>query len=133
MVIDASALLAVLLLEAEAASFIQAISLDTKRLAGTVTVLEASIVLEARKGAEGARELDLFMHAAGIEVVSLTADQLNLARHAYRKFGKGRHPASLNLGDCCTYGLARWTQEPLLFKGNDFGQTDLSLVGVQSQ
>lgn len=128
MVVDASAILAVLLGEPEAAQFIEALAADSKRLVGPVSVLEATVVLEARKGPEGARQLDLFLHAAGLEVVNMTADHLQLARHAYRKYGKGRHPASLNLGDCCTYGLARWSQQPLLFKGNDFSQTDLELV-----
>lgn len=128
MVIDASAILAVLLGEPEAAEFIEAIAKDSKRLVSTVSILEASVVLEARKGEAACRELDLFLHAAAIEVISMSPDQLGLARHAYRKYGKGRHPAGLNLGACCTYGLARWSQQPLLFKGNDFSQTDLILV-----
>lgn len=128
MVIDTSAVLAVLLGEPEAKYFIEAIAKDSKRLISTVSILEASVVLEARKGDAAGRELDLFLHSAGIEVVSMNLDQLGLARHAYRSYGKGRHPAALNLGDCCTYGLARWSQEPLLYKGSDFAQTDLALV-----
>jgi ribonuclease VapC len=129
MVIDASALLAILLGEPEAEPFARAIAGDAKRLVGALSALEAAIVLQTRKGASGARELDLFLHAARITVVSLDADQVLLARAAYEKFGRGRHPAALNLGDCCSYALAHTSGEPLLFKGNDFSQTDLVAAG----
>ncbi len=126
MVIDASALLAILLGEPEAKALAEAIAGDPKRLVGAVSALEAAIVIHARKGAAGVRELDLLMHTARVTVVSLDADQVLLARSAYEKFGRGHHPAALNLGDCCSYALARASGERLLFKGNDFAQTDLS-------
>ncbi len=126
MVIDASALLAILLGEPEAELFARAIAGDSKRLVGALSALEAGIVLHARKGPAAVRELDLLLHAARITVVSLDADQVQIARAAYQKFGRGRHPAALNLGDCCSYALARTAGEPLLFKGNDFSKTDLA-------
>ncbi len=126
MVIDTSALLAILLGEPEAEAFARAIAGDAKRLVGALSALEAAIVLRTRKGSAGVRELDLLLHAARVTVVSLDTDQVLLARAAHEKFGRGRHPAALNLGDCCTYALARASGEPLLFKGNDFSQTDLA-------
>lgn len=128
MVIDTSALLAVLLAEPEAEAFSRAIAADSRRLVSAMSALEAAIVLAGRKGPAGTREVDLLLHTAGMVVVSFDADQVLLARAAYEKFGKGRHPAGLNLGDCCTYALARSTGEPLLFKGNDFSKVDLRLV-----
>jgi ribonuclease VapC len=128
MVIDTSALLAVLFAEPEAEAFSRAIAADPRRLVSAMSALEAAVVLAGRKGPAGTRELDLLLHTAGMVVVSLDANQVLLARTAYEKFGKGRHPAGLNLGDCCTYALARSTGEPLLCKGNDFCKVDLRLV-----
>jgi ribonuclease VapC len=125
MVIDSSALLAILLREPEAERFAQAIALDPKRLVSAVSALETAIVIHARKGPAGARELDLLIHAAGLTIVSLDSDQVLLARAAYEKYGKGHHPAALNMGDCCSYALACASAQPLLFKGNDFPQTDV--------
>lgn len=125
MVIDASALLAILLGEPEAEAFARALAGDPKRLIGALSVLEASIVMLARKGPAGVRELDLLLHAAGATIVSLDEDQALLARAAYERYGKGRHPAALNLGDCCSYALAQWSGEPLLWKGDDFSRTDV--------
>lgn len=125
MVIDASVLLAILLGEPEAETFSRAMAADPKRLASAVTALEAAIVIHARKGPAGLRELDLLLHSAGITVVSLDADQVLLARTAYERYGKGHHSASLNLGDCCSYALSRFSGEAILFKGNDFSRTDV--------
>jgi ribonuclease VapC len=125
MVIDTSALLAVLLHEPETSAFVIAIAQDNKRLVGALSALEAAIVISTRKGPSGARELDLLLHAIGATIVSLDADQVLLARQAYARFGRGHHRAGLNLGDCCSYALARISGEPLLFKGNDFSETDL--------
>jgi len=125
MVIDASAALAILLGEVEDETFAEAIEADPMRLMSAVSVLETSIVVEARKGAAGARELDLLLHRGRIDIVPFNAHQLELARDAYRRFGKGYHPAALNFGDCCAYALAAASGEPLLFKGNDFIQTDI--------
>lgn len=125
MVIDTSAVLAILLGEAENETFAQAIDADPTRIMSAVSVLETSIVVEARKGPVGGRELDLLLHRGRIDIVPFNAPQLELAREAYRRFGKGRHRAALNLGDCCAYALAAASGEPLLFKGDDFAQTDI--------
>lgn len=125
MVIDSSALVAILLGEPEAEVFVPAIDEDPNRLVSAFSALEAGIVIEARKGESGGHELDLLLHKAGIEIVPLTAEQIEIARIAWRKYGKGRHPAGLNIGDCCSYALAKLAGEPLLFKGNDFSQTDI--------
>jgi ribonuclease VapC len=128
MVIDTSALLAILLGEPEAEDFSRSIARDPKRLVSALSALEAAIVIHARKGPAGTRELDLLLHSAGVTIVSVDVDQVLLARSAYEKFGKGHHPAALNLGDCCSYALSLSSGEPLLFKGNDFIRTDLSVV-----
>jgi len=128
MVIDASALLAILLGEEEAEEFSRAIAGDPKRLVSVLSVLEAAIVIHARKGPSGGRELDLLLHSASATIVSFDAQQVALARSAYETFGKGHHPAALNLGDCCSYALSRSSGEPLLFKGNDFSRTDVAVA-----
>lgn len=128
MVIDTSALLAILLAEPEAESFSRVIAADPKRLVSALSALEAAIVIHARKGPAGTRELDLLLHSAGVTIVSLDQEQVFLARTAYETFGKGHHPAALNLGDCCSYALSRSSGEPLLFKGNDFSRTDVAAV-----
>lgn len=128
MVIDTSALLALLGLEAEAARLAAAIEADAMRLVSAATLVEAGIVIESRYGPAGARELDLLIAKARLGIEPVTADQAELARDAWRRFGKDRHPASLNYGDCFSYALARATGEPLLFKGDDFAQTDVTAV-----
>ena len=126
MVVDSSAVLAVLFNEPERDAFADAISAADVRLMSSVNALEAAVVISARKGPHGARELDLLLHRAEIEVMPFTPDHLHLARDAYERYGKGRHPAGLNLCDCCAYALARYTGEPLLFKGNDFPHTNVT-------
>ena len=125
MVIGTSALVAILLGEPEAEPFALAIAGDPKRLISTFTALETAIVIEAKKGESGGRELDLLLHQARIEMAPLTAEQLEIARSAWRRYGRGRHPAGLNIGDCCSYALAKCAGEPLLFKGDDLSQTDI--------
>jgi ribonuclease VapC len=125
MVIDTSAILAILFGEPEAEAYIRAIAGDQKRLVSAFTVLEASVVLMVRKGAAAVRELDLFIHSAGMTIVSFDPDQARIARSAYETFGKGRHPAALNLGDCCSYALAHSSGEALLFKGDDFSKSEV--------
>ena len=88
-------------------------------------VLEASIVVERRGDDTAAHELDTFLERAEIELVPVTVEHLEAARRAWRRFGRGNHPAALNFGDCFAYALARATGEPLLFKGDDFAQTDI--------
>lgn len=132
MVLDTSSILAILLGEPEAAFFSSIISEHQKRLISAGTVLELMIVIEARKGEVGGRELDLFLHRAKIDVVPFDSEQAEIARQAWRYYGKSNHPAKLNFGDCFAYALAKVSGEPLLFKGNDFNQTDLLLVEFSS-
>lgn len=94
----------------------------------SATLVEASLVLERRKGDAGGRELDLFISSAGIEIVQVDADQAAEARKAWRRFGRGRHVAALNYGDLFSNALSRTTGEPLLFKGEDFARTDVARV-----
>ncbi len=125
MVIDTSALVAILLQEEDAGSFALAIKNDRVRLVSAVSVLEAAMVLEAKMGPAGGRELDLLLQKAHVDVVPFDGAQAEVARRAWQKYGKGNHPAGLNFGDCCAYALARTSGERLLYKGEDFGRTDL--------
>lgn len=125
MVIDTSAIAAIALDEPEAPAFERRIADDSVRLISAATVLETAIVLESRLGEQGGAELDLWLHKAGVEIAAVDADQADRARRAWRRYGKGRHPAGLNFGDCFAYALAASTQEPLLFKGDDFSRTDI--------
>jgi ribonuclease VapC len=128
MVIDPSAVLAILLQETDADFYAQAIAEDPRRLMSAFSLLEASAVIEVRKGPAGGRELDLLIHRTRIEIVSLTLEQAEIAREAWERYGKGRHAAGLNLGDCCSYALSQTSGEPLLFKGDDFPRTDVRRV-----
>lgn len=128
MVMDTSALLAILLGEAEAEAFAEAIAADTRRLLSAVSALETSIVIEARRGPAGGREFELLLHRMRADVVPFNQAQFEVAREAWRRFGKGRHSAALNFGDCCAYALSRTSNEPLLFKGGDFSKTDVARV-----
>ena len=132
MVIDSSAIIAVLLDEANAADIARAIESNSQRLLSAANLLEASIVIESRKGEAGGRELDLLIYRAAIEIVAVDQEQAELARIAWRRFGKGRHPAGLNYGDCFAYALARTRQLPLLFQGDDFSRTDIDIVPLLS-
>ena len=125
MVIDTSALVAMLTDEPEAELFEAAVAADPVRLMSTASYLEAAIVVETRFGEPGGRELDLWLHRAGVDLVAVAADQAEAARAAYRRFGEGRHRAGLNYGDCFAYALAASSGQPLLFKGEDFAHTDI--------
>ena len=131
MVVETSALIAILFGKPEASVFSRALAEDPKKLISTFNALETGIVVEAKKGKAGGRELDLLLHRARIEIVSMNVDQLELARSDWRNYGKGNHPAGLNIGDCCAYALAKYTGEPLLFKGDDFKQTDIRSVIIE--
>ena len=128
MVIDTSALVAIFFAEPERQKFLAAITAAGSRLVSAASVLETGIVLEARQGEAAGREFDLFVVRANLQIVPVDAEQADLARSAWRKYGKGRHPAGLNFGDRFSYALARLTGEPLLAKGADFAGTD---IGVQ--
>ena len=126
MVIDTSAVVAILFGEPEAEIFAEAIERAAVRIMSAASVLEAAIVVESELGDPGARELDLLLYKAGITVVPFSPEHLAAARYAFRTFGKGRHAAALNFGDCFSYALSKSTGEPLLFKGTDFPRTDVA-------
>ena len=125
MIVDSSALLAVLLREPDARRYETAIATASECRMSAVNVLETTIVVESRGGAAAGQELDHFLERAGIALTPVTTEQVQAARIAWRRFGKGNHPARLNLGDCFAYALARTVEEPLLFKGDDFSRTDI--------
>jgi ribonuclease VapC len=126
MVIDTSALVAVLFDEPERADYVARIAADGRRLISAATLVEAGILVEARRGESAGRELDLLLHRASVNCVAVDEQQASVARAAWRRFGKGRHPAGLNYGDCFSYALARVAGERLLFKGDDFSRTDIA-------
>jgi ribonuclease VapC len=127
MVVDTSALLAIFLAEPERKSFLESILQAETRMISAATVLEAGIVLEARRGESAGLEFDLFVVRANLQIVPVDSEQAEIARSAWRKYGKGRHPAALNFGDCFAYALAKALGEPLLAKGTDFAATDVEL------
>ena len=125
MVIDTSALIAILTGEVDVEQLKNAIDRDTTRLMSIASALETSIVLESRFGEAGTRELDLIVQRLPIELRPVDWDQLEWARFAYHTYGRGRHAAKLNFGDCFSYALSKVTGEPLLYSGTNFAQTDL--------
>ena len=126
MVIDTSALLAILQDEPERRRFNEAIELADSRRISAATFVEVSIAIDSRLGAEGLRDLDRFIERAEIEVTPVDVEQARAAREAFTRFGKGRHAAGLNFGDCFSYALSRVLGEPLLYKGEDFIRTDVA-------
>lgn len=125
MVIDTSAILAIFLGEPARQQFLQQLRDADTRLLSAGNALETSIVLEARRGPSIVRELDLFVHRTKIDIVSVDTEQVEAARAAWRMYGRGRHPAGLNFGDCFAYALAKVSGEPLLATGTDFARTDI--------
>ena len=125
MILDTSAIVAILWDEPERSAFTDAIARAGTCHMSAATFVEASIVIETSRGYEGLRDFDLFVAAVGIQLVPVDAEQAQIAREAFRKYGKSRHPAGLNYGDCFSYALARASGLPLLFKGSDFSQTDI--------
>lgn len=125
MVIDTSAIIAILLDEPTVGRIADAIASASVRLLSATNLVEASIAVERRTGDSGGRELDLLIYWTGIEIVPVDQDQAELARVAWRRFGKGRDRAGLNYGDCFAYALAKSRRVPLLFVGNDFSYTDV--------
>ena len=126
MIVDSSALIAVVNRESDAGRHEEAMLNAAYCRMSVVNILEASMVVEGRGGAAAGHELDVVLARAGIEPVPVTVEQLEAARQAWRRFGRGNHPAALNFGDCFAYALARVMDEPLLFKGDDFSQTDIA-------
>jgi ribonuclease VapC len=127
MVIDTSALAAIFFAEPERQLLLNAITSAESRLLSAASVLETGIVLEGRQGEAAGREFDLFVVRANLQIVPVDAEHAELARSAWRKYGKGRHPAALNFGDCFSYALAKSSDEPLLAKGTDFALTDIAV------
>ena len=131
MVIDTSALVAILQDEPERRVFNEAIEAAERRAMSVASFVEASMIIETRYGPDGVRDLDLLIAKAGIELVAVDVDQAHVARTAFCVYGKRRHPASLNFGDCFAYALARTLDEPLLFKGTDFPLTDVAMYSKE--
>ena len=125
MILDTSAAVAILYKEPEAATFAKIIHDAEVCRMSVATYVELSMVIENQLGPEGMRQAEAFFRRAGITIEPVTVDHGELARQAFLDFGKGRHKAGLNFGDCFSYALAKATGEPLLFKGNDFSQTDI--------
>ena len=130
MVIDSSAIVAILLVEADRERFTNLILEAETRVISAANVLESGIVLESRRGEAAGHEFDLFLNQAGVDIVPVDAEQIEIARMAWRRYGKGRHPAALNFGDCFAYALAKVLDEPLLSKGTDFARTDIQCVRI---
>lgn len=125
MIIDTSAILAILFAEDDAARYADAIAAAPLRLMSAANYLEAGIIVDNQTNATAGRQLDALITKASIQVEPVTREQADLARQAYLDFGKGNHPARLNFGDCFAYALAKSRSLPLLFKGEDFSRTDV--------
>ncbi|HEY7387843.1 MAG TPA: type II toxin-antitoxin system VapC family toxin [Bryobacteraceae bacterium] len=133
MVIDTSAILAILQREPERRSFVEAIEAASANRMSVASFVESSIVIESRYGLEGLHDLDRFISRAGIELIPVDQEQGQLALSAFSRFGKGRHRAGLNYGDCFSYAAAMSLGEPLLSKGNDFIHTDVPIMDLKSR
>jgi ribonuclease VapC len=132
MVIDTSALVAILQQGADADGLLRLLAAAGSRRVSAATVLETAIVLEARSGEEAGEQLDLFLTRGQVEIEPVTAEQVRIARKAWRRYGKGTgHPARLNFGDCFSYALAHSLGEKLLYKGADFAHTDVARAGSE--
>jgi ribonuclease VapC len=128
MVIDSSALVAILLDEPERETFEAAAESDPQRFVSAMTKFEAGMVMIGRLGSVGAEKLDRLLDTLAVTVVPFDDHHATIARDAFARYGKGRHPAGLNFGDCAAYALAIAEAEPLLFKGTDFAATDVEVV-----
>ena len=124
MVIDTSALLAILYDEPDARRYADAIAAAERRLISAATLLETAIVVDNQAGPAAGRQLDALVERARITMVPVGEDHVRIARQAYLDFGKGNHPAGLDFGDCFSYALSQAAGEPLLYKGDDFARTD---------
>jgi ribonuclease VapC len=129
-VVDTSALIAILDKEPDASRYAEAIAEADPPLISAATLLEVNIVMHNRHGVRAARMVDRLIQEAGFQVESFTVQHAELAREAYARYGKGQQAAGLNYGDCLSYALARATGLPLLFKGQDFSKTDIIRVAI---
>jgi ribonuclease VapC len=128
MVVDTSALLAVLLREPTEARLLETLETGWPLRLSAASLVEAAIVVQSRLGDAGEARLDRLLQRLGVEIIPVTREHAEIARAGFRRFGKGRHPAGLNYGDCFSYALARALGEPLLFVGKDFAQTDVEVA-----
>jgi ribonuclease VapC len=128
-ILDSSAVIAVLLRQTGHEALLDRLEVAQSAVIGTPTLMETGIVLVARLGIAGKSLLARFLDEAGMTVVPFTSDHWPIAVDAYIRYGKGRHPAALNFGDCLTYAVCRQADQPLLCVGDDFRRTDLDLVG----
>lgn len=128
MILDTSAVLALLWSESDSPRLFTALEADVDRRISAASVVESGIVVQARNGDPGERELDVLFHRLSVDVVPVTEEQAELARSAFRRYAKGRHRAALNYGDCFSYALAIVADEPLLFTGDDFTKTDVRIA-----
>jgi ribonuclease VapC len=128
MIVDASALLAIVLGEADRDRFSTSLGRSAASSVSAVNYVEAGIRADRDRTPERGEFLDEMIRRFGVEVTSVTPEQATIAREAYRRYGKGKHPAGLNLGDCFAYALAKARREPLLFKGDDFAKTDVEVA-----
>jgi ribonuclease VapC len=125
MVIDTSAIVAILFDEPDQRGYGEAIEAATVRLVSAVTRVELAFVIDGCKREAGRERLERFFQLTGAEIVAVTPQQAEIAVDAFRRFGRGRHPAGLNIGDCFSYALAAATDHALVFKGDDFSRTDI--------
>ena len=128
MIVDSSALIAILFDEPERESLIEKLASASSLSVSAGSVLESAMVLEGRKGLGASADLDDLIRRTRMRIIPFDVEQLEIARKAFELYGKGRHPAGLNFGDCISYALAKWTGEALLFKGEDFALTDVRRV-----
>lgn len=128
LVVDSSVLIAILLAEPDAEHYAKQLALANPVYISAVSILESSIVIQSKEGEQGVSMLDELLCAISPSIIAFDSDQVRLARKAWQQYGKGRHPARLNFGDCCSYAVAKSLGLPLLFQGNDFSQTDLLLA-----
>ena len=126
MIVDSSAVLAVLNREPDAGRYEAGMLTASSCRMSAANMLEVTMVVESSGGLAAGVEMDRFLERLGVEVVPVTLEQLASARYAWRRFGRGNHPAALNFGDCFAYALAEVSREPLLFKGDDFARTDIA-------
>jgi len=128
MIIDTSALVALLDQEPEAKRIAHVLASTSERTLSAANLVEVGIVMQARRGDDGARDLDLLLAKLKVDIATVTPRHADIARKAFRRYGRGRHPANLNFGDCFAYALAKDKSAPLLFKGEDFGRTDVMVA-----
>jgi ribonuclease VapC len=128
MIIDTSALVAVLDQEPEAERIARILASAPELMLSAANLVEVGIVMQVRRGDDGARDLDLLLAKLRVDIAAVTASQADIARKAFRRYGRERHAANLNFGDCFAYALARDKSAPLQFKGNDFAKTDVMVA-----